>query len=50
MENIVYFVVDATEQEVRETASAMEQTAREISPVLWRGKCDFTSRTRCLAC
>jgi len=34
MENIVYFVVNAPEQEVRATASAMEQTAREISPVL----------------
>lgn len=36
MENVVYFVVDASEQEVRATASAMAQTAREISPVLAR--------------
>jgi predicted acylesterase/phospholipase RssA len=36
MENVVYFVVDASEQEVRATASAMDQTARELSPVLSR--------------
>jgi predicted acylesterase/phospholipase RssA len=36
MENVVYFVVDASDQEARATASAMEQTAREISPVLAR--------------
>lgn len=36
MENVVYFVVNASEQSVRETASAMEQTARELTPVLAR--------------
>lgn len=32
MDNIVYFLTDASDEQAREAAAAMEQTARELAP------------------
>ncbi|HNS98778.1 MAG TPA: patatin-like phospholipase family protein [Polyangiaceae bacterium] len=36
MDNIVYFLTDASDEQAREAAAAMEQTARELAPILAR--------------